>query len=447
MTRARHQFQAWLEAANRDSRALARFFEEHCPSLPKDNRLGAQYLYLMTGGFDLRRTDEDSETRFAGVLQDRAQGHFRRIVVEVEPREPWSVTRLDAEAIPPPLGLEVQRVSEPEALAAFKQRLEEAAATDSFSGAALVTRHGVTVFSAAHGPRDRERGIPNTPETRFRMASMGKIFTAVAVVQLAQSGLLSLTEPIGRYLPDYPDEAAAGRVTAHHLLTHTSGVSSDPRLFWQKFDQLRTLEDHMLVFGSLDLEFEPGSRWAYSNYGFELLGLLVQRVAQQDYYEYVREHVFESAEMRSAGFDPDEAAHTNAVGYLKTPEGQWQAAPDHPATPGGNAYAAVEDFKRFADALLGHRLLDAEHTRLLTEGKVEGTEGPGGSPGRREAYGVGETVVNGVRWLSRTGSSASSNGELRIYPDSGYVVVVLTNIASPAAVRMSAFIGDRLPAR
>ena len=408
MTPAARQFHAWLDAANSDKLPgpggpikLAAFFKENCPWLPADHHLDLDLQYLRTGGIDLKHTGQDSETRYVGLIQDHAQGLFRRVIIEVEPQDPWHLTRFDVELADAPPELATPRLTEADAIAASKQYLAEAEGNGTFSGTALVARRGETVFTGAYGWQDRDGGIRNSVGTRFRIASMGKMFTAVAVLQLAQQGMLGLHDPISRYLPDYPDEEAAAKVTCHHLLSHSSGVCADVLRFWAgRRDQarpLRTLEDHMMALGVLGLEFEPGTQWAYTNFGYVLLGLIVQRVAGQDYYGYIRQHVFTVVEMASSGFEADAAGQRDSVGYMRQPDsGELVAGRDGiavaQASPSGGAFSTVEDIKRFADALTQYRLLDAEHYRLLTEGKIRA-----GTLGSFEAYGCEEFRANGVR--------------------------------------------------
>lgn len=416
MTSAARQFDAWLEAANSTKLgALAEWLEKNYPSLQNKGHLAAEVGAMRTGGLELRQIEEDTETGFVGVVQERSQEQFKRVVLEVEAIEPFFITRLEVKAIPPPPGLEIRRMTEADALAAFGDHLDERTALGTFSGAVLVAKDGATIFSGAYGFQDQERAVANTIHTPFPIASLTKAFTAVAVLQLDRQGALSLTEPIGTYLPDYPDKDAAARITPHHLLTHTSGVSAQLGLGPDL--HLETLEDHMATFGTLGLDFEPGSRWGYSNFGYILLGLIVERVSKQPYPEYVGEHVFEPVEMRSSGY-----------------------ASPHPRAPAGGAYSTVEDVKRFGEALMDHRLLDAAHFKLLTTGEVER-----GGVGGRQGHGFEEFVVDGVRWICRTGGTNQVNSELRIYPDSGYTVIVLGNVRVPLAWHMAAFIGNRLP--
>ena len=118
---------------------------------------------------------------------------------------------------------------------------------------------------------------------------MNKMFTAVAIIQLVEAGKVKLTAPLGKYLRDYPNQEVATKVTMQQLLTHTGGTGD---IFGPEFDahrlELRKLADYVKLYGKRGLEFEPGSKWAYSNYGFILLGAVIEKVSGQSYYDYVR---------------------------------------------------------------------------------------------------------------------------------------------------------------
>src|SRR5262249_5321046 len=212
---------------------------------------------------------------------------------EVEPAERHRITKLDLNMIPTPVEFAIPRMSEADAIATLKSEIERRVAADRFSGTVMVTKNGRPIFSGAYGFADRDKKIKNDLSTQFRIGSMNKMFTAVSTMQLVQNGKLKLNGTVGEYLPDYPNKDLASKVTIHHLLTHTGGTGD---FFGPEFDkhrlELRTLEDYVALYGQRGLEFEPGSKWDYSNYGFLLLGVIVQKVGGQDYYEYVRQHVY-----------------------------------------------------------------------------------------------------------------------------------------------------------
>ena len=263
-------------------------------------------------------------------------------------------------------------------------------------------------------------------------------------MQLAQAGKLGLDDPLGKFLTDYPNREVAAKVTIKHLLTHTAGTGD---IFGPEFQahrlELRTLQDYVKLYGSRGPGFEPGSRWEYSNYGFILLGVVIEKVSGQSYYDYVNEHVFKPAGMLSTGSQPeDQAVMDCSVGYTKLGgTGDWQSNVDtlpYRGTSAGGGYSTVEDLLRFAAALQQNRLLNARYTELLTTGKVP-------APNGLYAYGFEDHTINGTRCFGHGGGAAGMNGDLRICPGAGYIIAVLSNVDPPAAGRISDFVTNRLP--
>lgn len=333
--------------------------------------------------------------------------------------------------------------SEAKTIADLEAWLRDAASMDQFTGAVLVARDGHVLFRKAYGLADREQRIANTLQTRFRIGSMNKMFTAVAILQLVEAGKVDLRAPLGTYIPDYPNQDVATKVTIHHLLTHTGGTGD---IFGPDFEahrkELRTLADYLKLYGERGPEFEPGSTWAYSNYGMVLLGVVIEKVTGQSYYEYVQERVYEPAGMTATGSLPeDEAVPDRSVGYTRPP-GSTTWAPNTDSLPyrgtsAGGGYSTVDDLGRFAHALLGHELLSPESTELLLTGKVD-------SFGGKYAYGFEDRRRGGNGSVGHGGGAPGMNGDLRIYPESGYVVAVLANMDPPAAQGVSDFLDSQL---
>ncbi len=445
-TPAAHQLSGWLTAFNSGDKAtVLAFLQKNYPARVADID-GEMGFREQTGGFDLRKAEECAATKCSAILQERASDQFARMVVEVDPAEPHVIKEVELRAIPRPADFLIPRVTAAEALKAFRGYLDQAAAAGRFSGTALVAKNGKPVFTAVYGMADRDKKIPNQLGTQFRIGSMNKMFTATAILQLVQAGKINLTDPLGKYLTDYPNKDVASKVTIHHLLTHTGGTGD---FFGPEFDkhrlELRTLQDYVKLYGERGLAFEPGSRWEYSNYGFLLLGLVVQKASGQDYYDYVREHVFKPAGMNSTDSLPeDQTVPGRSVGYTKMNDArEWRPNVDtlpYRGTSAGGGYSTVEDLLAFANALQNHKLLDAEHVDLLTTGKVEAR---GGS---KYGYGFGdETSADGVRCFGHGGGAPGMNGDLKICPQSGYVIAVLANLDPQTAGQASDFIAARLP--
>lgn len=436
------QFSAWLEAFNSgDSARIGKFLEAHYPSAKLDMQMNFR---KRTGGFELRALEQATATKLTGLVQERDSDQFGRFNLEIESSEPHKITTFGINAIPRPAEFPVARMSEPEMISALRGKVEKAAAADSFSGTVILAKNGKVLFSGAYGLADREKKVANTLDTRFRIGSMNKMFTATSILQLVQAGKIKLTDPLGKYLTDYPNQDVATKVTIHHLLTHTGGTGD---IFGPDYNthrlQLKTLNDYVVLYGKRAPAFEPGSRWAYSNYGMLLLGVVIERVSKQSYYDYVAEHIYKPAGMTRSGSEPEsEAVAGRSIGYMRgRGDGAWAPNTDtlpYRGTSAGGGYSTVGDLMKFADALISNKLLNAENTKLLIAGKTDS----GG--GRKYAYGFEDARKDGIGYVGHGGGAPGMNGDLRIYPSSGYVVAVLSNLDPPAAQQVSSFLDARL---
>jgi D-alanyl-D-alanine carboxypeptidase len=445
-TPAGEQFSAWLAAFNSGDRAELEKFRSHFDK-PEEHKVeGMLGFHQQTGGFDVKKIEESSATKLTGLVQERDSDQFARFTIEVEASAPYHVTHLETRAIGRPAEFALPRLSQSELISALRAKLEKDSAADKFSGAALLAKDGKPIFTGAYGMADREKKVPNTVNTRFRIGSMNKMFTAVSILQLVQAGKISLSDPVGKYLTDYPNKDIATKVTIQQLLTHTGG-SGD--FFGPQFDahrlELKTLQDYIKLYGERAPEFEPGSRWVYSNYGFLMLGVVVERVTGKSYYDYVSENIFKPAGMTSTGSLPeDQSVPERSIGYTQFGGEALRPNTDtlpYRGTSAGGGYCTVEDFLRFANALTNHRLLNAQNTELLTTGKVDTPRGD------KYAFGFMDNGAGtSMRHFGHGGGAPGMNGDLQIFPQSGYVIVVLSNLDPPAASRISDFIVNRLPA-
>ena len=444
-TPAARQFGAWLRAFNdADPTALEKFRAKNFPNQRAggdDNRRFRE----QTGGFDFIKTEESTETRITVLVKERNSNQYARFTVEVEAAEPHLIAGMDLRAIDNPNEQPPKRMSEEQLLGALRAKLDEDAAADRFSGTVLLAKNGKPIFTAAYGLANRDKKIANKLDTQFRIGSMNKMFTATSIMQLVQAGKVQLNDPLGKYLTDYPNKNVASKVTIHHLLTHTGGTGDffGPQFVAHRLE-LRELKDYVKLYGTRDLAFEPGSRWEYSNYGFLLLGLVIEKVSGKSYYDYVRENIFRPAGMKSTDSLPeDETVADRSIGYTKEDSDTWQpntnTLPPR-GTSAGGGYSTVGDLLRFANALADHKLLDAHNTDVLTTGKVD-------ARGGKYAYGFGDNTTEGVRWFGHGGGAPGMNGDLRIFSQSGYVIAVLANLDPPAAQRISNFISSRLPVK
>lgn len=440
------QFTAWLAAFNSGDMGELEKFRSHFDK-PEEHKVEDLLGFRQqTGGFDLKKIEESSDTRLSGLVQERNSDQIARFTIEVEAAAPHKVTHLELRAIARPVEFAVGRLSQTDLIAALRARLEKDTAADKFAGAVLLAKDGKPIFTGAYGMADREKKIPNTLNTKFRIGSMNKMFTAVSIMQLVQAGKISLSDPVGKYLTDYPNKEIATKVTIQQLLTHTGGTGD---FFGPQFDahrlELKTLEDYLKLYGERGPKFEPGSRWEYSNYGFLMLGAVVERVSGKSYYAYVSENIYKPAGMTSTGALPeDQNVPDRSVGYTQMGGNSLHPNTDtlpYRGTSAGGGYCTVEDLLRFATALTNHKLLNAQNTDLMTAGKVDT---PGGE---RYAFGFSDVDPSTPsRHFGHGGGAPGMNGQLQIFPLTGYVIVVLSNLDPPVATRLSDFIVNRLPA-
>src|SRR5688572_17568028 len=247
--------------------------------------------------------------------------------------------------------------------------------TAQYSGTVLVARGDAVEFSGAYGLADRAANTPNTVETRFNLGSINKTFTAIAVAQLIERRRLSLEDTIATHIPDYPNNAAAAKITVSQLISHRSGVAT----FMRPDFGAATMAEMVRAVGQEPQVFEPGERQAYSNGGYIVLGRIVEVASGQRYDAYVAEHVYRPAGMTNSGF-LDAAGPTVALGYFAVdaqgrplmggpgvPAG-FSAGPVRLGNPAGGGYSTVSDMFNFARALKNGKLLNARMTDYVMNG-------------------------------------------------------------------------------
>lgn len=431
-TPARQMLDAWLAAFNTGERAsLEAFRDRWQPDMDVDRMLE---FHAETGGFRLVRGEASEPGVARALLQERESDTVARVEVTAAPGQP---PRLSVRSIDPPDDLRVQRMSAQQAVDALVAKADEQAAKDAFAGVLLVAHGGQVVLHKAWGLADRTAAVPVTLDTKFRVGSMNKMFTAIATLQLVQAGKLSLDGTVGQYLPGYPN-AEIAQVTIRQMLTHSGGTGD---FFGPEFDarrlSLRTHDDFVRLFGERGPTHPPGTAQRYSNYGFLLLGAIIERASGQSYYDYVDEHVFAPAAMHDTGSLPEEVVvPARAIAYTRK-DGHWVDAADtlpYRGTAAGGGYSTAGDLLKFARALSDGKLLSPE---LLAEATRNQTPWYG--------YGFIVREQEGVRMFGHAGGAPGMNADLRVYPDQGVVVIGLANVDPPAVDRLATHYHLRMP--
>ncbi|MGN7998317.1 serine hydrolase domain-containing protein [Sphingomonas sp. 22176] len=435
----------WFEVMNtRDEAAFLQFVKERGPAL----------LYTPSDWLELRQNlrgmqvcgVESADAKQVNLwVQDPSFDGYAvaQFALGATPEEKPRLLFIAARDDVPPGVSRPARLALPALIGAVAARAEERHAMDRFDGAVLVAQGSRVLFEKAYGLADREKHQPNALDTQFRFGSMGKMFTAVAILQLVEAGKIALDAPIGRYLPGYPDRGIATKVTVANLLTHTGGTGD---IFGPDFDankaSLRTLQDYVALYGKRPAAFAPGDQQAYSNYGFILLGRIVETVSGQAYDTYIQRHIFDPVGMASTGNQPESALlPRRAVSYMGMEPRLRRADATLPlsGTSAGGGYATVGDFQRFILGLTEHRLLRAETLRQLIEGGVRIKDGS------FVPFDFGGTMPGSGRYIGHGGGAPGMSGSLIHFLDSGITIAVLANRDPGAAESVALFAAHRVP--
>lgn len=306
---------------------------------------------------------------------------------------------------------------------------------DGEPGAAVIVKqNGKTVFSKCYGVADIETMSPVTPRTAFNIASVSKQFTAVAVMQLAEEGKLSITDPLSMYFPEYTDPLWQ-KVQIRHLMCHSSGIPDKrnyPREVKIKGDDNLSIE-YMQTLDTLN--FEPGTSFQYINPTYVLLGKLVERVSGEPFEDYMRKHVFEPAGMRrTLYFGPEKDIADMAHAYEKGENGQWLEMDYGEDTffatrPDGGIYSGTEDMAKWIPALLAGKVVSKETLSQMwtPQATMSGDDwkADGTAEGEWYGYGFGVGHKDGIDSIFHSGGNGAFRSYEAYYPQTGTLFVIL----------------------
>jgi CubicO group peptidase (beta-lactamase class C family) len=281
-----------------------------------------------------------------------------------------------------------------------------------FMGSVLVAKNGKAVFSKSYGKADLEWDVPNSPTTRFNIASMTKQFTAASILLLEDRGKLKTDDLVKKYLPDAP--ASWDQITIYHLLTHTSGIPDDGAKY-------EPGTPDKLVFRDKPLDFQPGEKWAYTNLGYIVLGYLVERITGQTYENFVHDNLFKPLGMNDSGmFSFVTVIPRRASGYWPGSNGIENADRSFDTRIGfssGSLYSTTEDLLRWDEGLFGGKLLTPISLRKMT------------TPFKSDyACGLYVKRVNGHLTIEHDGNNIGFNANMAYYPEEKIAVIVLANL-------------------
>ena len=308
--------------------------------------------------------------------------------------------------------------------ASARARLEQIANSytpnNAFMGTVLVVEGDKVLLDKGYGTASLEWQVNNTPETKFRLGSLTKQFTATLILLLQQDGRLNINDPISKYLPDAPP--AWAKITLANLLGHTSGIPSFTgfKEFHAWSMNPHTPDEEIAFFRDKPLDFEPGSKFDYSNSNFILLGAVIEKVSGKKYADLLRERIFEPLGMKDSGLDSDALVlPKRANGYLPGPHGLEVARSESMTIPwsAGAIYSTTGDLLKWEHGLFGGKILNADSLKLMT------------TPGKGD-YGLGVFIANrdGVRVVSHGGGIEGFNTNLMYAPEKRIAIIVLSNV-------------------
>lgn len=419
----------WIEAYNSGNAATLESFAKanYAPALfarrtPDERRAMFEQLRQQHGTFTIAKIAIRGDEIVIGVKPER--GEPLRVTFRVDANDRIAGLAIDAGGegdgpqLPP---LEVKGDFN-ESLDAYLRKLD-------FSGSVLIANGDQVRFEKAYGLASRRFNVPNKTTTRFDVGSITKDFTKVAIGQLAQAGKLKISDTIATHLPDYPNKDVASRITIQQLLTHTSGLGDvfTPEYFNLSRMRLRKLADYPPIYADDPLRFEPGTSRRYSNYGYIVLGLIIEAVSGQSYYDYVQRNIFDAAGMNGSGFfesdriTPDVAiGHTQRLPGSGEPSSEWMEntmrLPVRGASDGGS-HSTARDLFHFDRAVRTHRLLRPEWSRWYFGGPV-----PSAASGDQSIVKAAGAFAGGAPGVNAV-----------VVSDGDWTVVVLANIDPPTA--------------
>ena len=315
---------------------------------------------------------------------------------------------------------------------------------ETFSGIILVGKNDSILEERTYGYSNIENKIKIDKNTKFHIASITKSFTAVGILKLYEQGKVDLNKPIGNYIENYPNQRVLDSVTIHQLLTHTAGTKAIYGEDYQKSnkDRYRELEDYLPLFAKDSLNFQPGSKYEYNGGGFVLLGLIIQNVTGENYYDYLQKSIFDPIGMdQTKALEIDGVNYNTADGYsIYLREDKSLAKNNYLISKASGAsgyYSTAEDLFKFSKALRKYELLNKGNTELMLKPKVKGYN-------THLGYGIDIDKRYEETIIGHSGGWYGIRCEWMDFSDSNYTVIILSNFDNDGQQEVSDFFKSKI---
>ena len=434
-----------------DPERIKLFLEEDCTVRFRKMAPMEQHVQVFqgfraeTGGVDfhsIRTYIPERKDETIVILKDRNFGSWRAFSLQFDKSEEKLIGSLGFNIARTPSNVTEPPLSEKQVIAEVKEIVERLSKNKTFSGTVLVAKKDEILFTAAAGEASKRFHVPNNIDTKFNLGSMNKMFTSLSIMKLVENGKLALDNTLDNYLDEsWLPKDMTSKITIHHLLTHTSGLGSyfnrkymeSSRLLWEALDDYKPLVENE------QLAFTPGDRFKYSNTGMFLLGVVIEKVTGEDYFDYIMENIYRPAGMvNSDCYEMNRPVENLAIGYSPDPQNRWgwkNNIYNHVVKggPAGGGFSTVKDLHLFAQAVLQEKYVSKTSLEKMWTDHAQSNYGYG--------FGIAEGPMGKI--VGHGGGFSGINSNLDIFVDSGYIVSVMSNVdrgASPLATKIQELI-------
>lgn len=422
----------FVQALNSDSaafraRTVSQIYSSQSLLDPGEERLLEQLdrVARMYAPLDYHHTELVARSVHVYARSGKAQ-RWLDFQFRFEPETPFKLAQLVFVAeVSEPVYLPNGDIGQRETLEWLSSYIDKLVAADDLYGSILIARGDQAIYERVFGFADARHRRMVTVGTRFNLGSGNKMLTALSIMILASQGKLNLSDPVGRYLPDFPDYGFQQKATIRHLLSHTSGtddyLTAEYKKHWGKFTELVQVLPY--VYDD-SLQFAPGASYHYSNSGYLLAGLIVEKASGRNYFDFVREHIYEPLGMKKTDSYLRNDTTAN-LAYPLTREGKaWKVAPiGLRGTSAGGGYSTTRDMLRFVRGFVDGKIVSsATAATMLAPGYSD--------PELSSGYGLGFMLwesPGGRRSFGHEGIAPGVNSLVRYFPDQDLTLVIFSN--------------------